>query len=104
MEEQDPRTVIAIFTVEEPNEHKETNDGPLDYFEAGVSISKNEGLSYYDGISLNDAVLCDEDDTEGWDQYLLYLAQWIMDNCDPENKGASPLTYDQWAERRECYE
>lgn len=99
--EPDPRTVIAIFSVTEPEENLDTDDGPLDYFERGVSAAKNEGVSYYDGISLENAVLCDDDDDALWDQYHVYLAQWIMDNHSVDCKGASPLTYDQWLERRD---
>ena len=70
-----------------------------DALEDGVAVAHNEGISYYDGITLEDAVLCDDDDDELWDQYHLYLAQWIMDHHDIECKGSSPLTYDQWIER-----
>lgn len=95
----DPRTVIAIFTVVEPEDHKDTDDGPLDYFEKGVTLAQSEGLSHYYGITLENAVLCDDDDDELWDQYHMYLAQWIMDNHGIDCKGSSPLTYDQWLEK-----
>ena len=46
-------------------------------------------------------VIVKEDNAEAWDQYLLYLSRWIMDNHDIDCKGESPLLYDQWLECNE---
>ena len=98
--EPSPRTVIAVFQINEPPEHVDSDEGPLDWFCSFAEIPESEGLSHYEGIELEDAVLCDEDDDELWDQYHMYLAQWIMDNHDISCKGSSPRTYDQWLEQR----
>lgn len=50
------------------------------------------------GITLNQWLICDNDDTERWARYINYLIGWAMEHSSTHNEGMSPACYDEWCD------
>ena len=87
------RTFIAILGYDEGDKFRE--EGPGDYLEKTFSDLQAKGEPF----SLCDWALTDSDCI--WEQYIMYLTQWAIDNSDPECQGMSPVRYDEWLANRE---
>lgn len=89
------RKVIAIISVDDETAFKKIDDGPIPYLE-----EKFGGLEE-SNISLKDCFIADDDESDKWQAYLNYLAEWIFNHQGEEFKGMSPICYDEFR-NNEC--
>lgn len=90
------RELAIIVRLDEnvASRHCETNElGDL----SPIALVESEfGWLEQSGISLDCALIIDDDDESLWARYIGYLIRWAINNNDPSCEGRKPLNYLSW--------
>ena len=83
------RTVFAELTLYELTWLRKTggDTGPLDY------VMAEAGWMNESGISIENAILTDDDSDNEWERYIASLIRWAFDNIDEDCKGKKPPVF-----------
>ena len=89
------REIYAKIIVDD-NRAIAEDKGTLDYFETEFGWLNDSG------IALEHSAVLDEDSTDEWERYCKYLFEWIINHLSDDNKGMSPVCFDEWRDNEDC--
>lgn len=84
------RKFYAEITLNDDERAFEDNIGPIDYLE------REFGWMEESGLTLNNALIADDDDEDLWARYINYVIDWGMTHTYNENPSGGPMTYKRW--------
>jgi len=86
------RRFFAEIIVDDTNAFEENGIGPCEYLE------REFGWLQESGISLENAIIADDDEDSMWMRYLHHLIEWAMEKLNSEEP-ENPLLWEQYKEK-----
>ena len=88
------RKIYAEITLDDDAAIEE-GMGSIDY------VEREFGWLLDSGITLENAIIADDDDSDTWARYVNYVIGWAMSNTYNENPSGGPMSYEQWNKKEE---